>query len=768
MPPRDARFYLLGAHRQPLPANIAAHFIEHFTQPGDLVVDPFIASDAVARAALERGRRILATESNPLVAWATRAQATMPPAREIQAALARLSEIRKESETLRAYVEKLYASQCAQCGVAVTVDYFINRRDGEKNLLAEKIYTCASCGARRDAVTAGDRQRARDAAPRGLTLALLTQRLYADESAHTAQLKRLLEYYTPRNLNALATLTQKLDAEFRQDATRNLVMTLLLHALDVGSALYSASDALPARNIPSEFLEMNIWRALTNAARGLSERAPALRLATNAAQVVNSTLPAAFIGAGSARFLAEQAADAQAALILSSPARLDPTFWELSFLWARWLLGKNAAAPLEPLLETERHRWGWYGGALIKALDEATKLARHDARLVVAFPSGSHAVIEALVLAAAPAYALQAFAFRPREALQSATEFGALRGDYQALWQRAAPRADEPTLSDTALSATLRDTALRGALATLRARGEPVPFSWAHHGALAELARANVLRATLTREYRKGDNAFQFLRHQIDGGLKQGYAEELDHWQAQTRVLWFTRQNHAQQTSLAARVARRVRELLRAQERMTPEALDEKILADFTGLATPERELVDLSARACADLNETEWVWRDEDAAEWGARAQTRAAQLGAQLGYQVTQDAAPFEMIWRAEKIIPGSANGTVREERYYEDTYAFIFRARIELEELLIPRAAPLRGFIVLAETQVELTRYLLWRDPRWMKKLKQAGWEFLRARGFDELLRQPAATRHEFHLAWGLPPARAERQAQMELFE
>jgi hypothetical protein len=770
VPPRDAQFYLLRAHRQPLPANVAAYFIEKFTEPGDLVVDPFVASDAVVRAALERGRRILAAEVNPLVAWAARAQATMPAAREINAALARLAETRKDNETLRGYIEKLYAIQCAQCGESVIADSFVHVRDGDKTLLAEKIYTCAQCGARRDAVTEGDRHRALDAAPRGLTLPLLTQRLYADDPAHTPRLKRLLGYYTSRNLNALAVVTQKLDAEFRQDTVRQILVALLLHAMDVGTSLYASPNALPTREIPPEFVEVNIWRALESAARGLSQRAPALRLAPNVESVLKTTAPAALIAQGGARWLAEKVAGEQAALVLASPARLDPTFWELSFLWTRWLFGKNAAIPLEPLLDSERRRWGWYGGALTKVFEETARFMHCDARLVVAFPSGSHAMIEALALSAAVSFTLEDFAFRPADGLQTATEFGALRGEYQAIWRRshAATAAGESALSGEALSNAIRQTALRGALKVLRARGEPLAYSWVHHGALAELARENLLRDASKQSYRTNDNAFQFLHHEIDAGLKLGYIHELDHWQSKTRVLWLARQTHEMQAPLSTRVERQVREELRAAAHLTREALQDRILEEFPGLLTPERELVEIAARAYADWSESEWVWRARDEGEILSHARTQAAQLGARMGYEVVEDAAPFEMIWRVEKIIPGSATGAVSQERFYEDAYAFIFRARADLQDLIALRAAPLHGLVVLPETQVELTLHVLWRDPRWEKQLERAGWEFLRVRWLELLLNQPDATRPEFHLAWGLRPAWSERQEQLELFE
>ncbi len=774
IPNRDVQFYLLQGHRQPLPANLAAQFIETCTQPNDLIVDPFVASDAIVRAAIERGRRIIATDSNPIVAWATRAQATLPSARDIQAALARLADTRKEGETLRTFIEKLYASQCAQCGGAVTIDYFVWRTrephvGSEKFVMAEKVYACAQCGEQRADAAEADRQRARDAAPRGLAYHVLVQRLLADDPANTPHLKRFLERYTPRNLNALAAVTQKLDAEFRDDAARNTLAALMLHALDVGSSLYASPDAPPTREIPNEFIERNIWNALEHAARGLRERAAALRLTTNPAQVVNSAKAAAFVGQGGARALVENASNANATLILSSPARLDPTFWEMSFLWTRWLLGKNAAAPLEPLLSNENQRWGWYGKALTNAFGDVAKLASSNAQLVAAFPSGSHAMIEALFLAASPVFALQDFAFRPARGAVNSTEWGALRGDYQAVWQRA--DASVAALSTNALATKIRALSLQAAREILDARGEPLAYSWLHHAALAKLARENVLAEALQAKFREGDNAFQFLRHRMEEGFKEGFIHDIDQLQDKERVVWMNRAGDGGQgaeTDFVTRVESAAREILQTREKISVADLEDALLKRFGGLLTPEAELVELCARAYAEGIAGEWVTRVENESEWVARAHSLAVALGKHLDFQCVENAERFDLVWRAEKIIPASARGGVREEKIFEDAYAFLIRPRVDFQELLALRAAPLHGLVVLSETQVELTRERLRREPRWRKNLERAGWEFLRVPLMEVVLREDFATRPEFQLAWGLEPALLQGQEQLTLFE
>ena len=51
-------------------------------------------------------------------------------------------------------------------------------------------------------------------------------------------------------------------------------------------------------------------------------------------------------------------------------------------------------------------------------------------------------------------------------------------------------------------------------------------------------------------------------------------------------------------------------------------------------------------------------------------------AELGDHLDFRtIEDDSKRFDLIWRIEKIIPGSSSGLIREERLLEDAYAFVF---------------------------------------------------------------------------------------------
>src|SRR5581483_4711638 len=206
-------------------------------------------------------------------------------------------------------------------------------------------------------------------------------------------------------------------------------------------------------------------------------------------------------------------------------------------------------------------------------------------------------------------------------------------------------------------------------------------------------------------------------------------------------------------------------EILRARERLNTQELEKTISEKFAGLLTPEIELVELAAQAYADLNGEELVWRKENLDT--EQAISKLSALGNRFGYQVIPADEPFDLTWRVEKIIPQSARGSVQEQRIFEDMYGIAVRPRADFDAIVNNPASPLHGLLVIPEPQVALTRERLRRDPRWLKKLERAGWEFLRMPFVEQLLQETWTERPEFQLIWGLEPPIARGKEQMELF-
>ncbi|MGC8787886.1 MAG: hypothetical protein ACP5Q1_10715, partial [Anaerolineae bacterium] len=78
-------YFIPGTEADDL-SHVIAAYIEAYTEPNALVVDPFCQSPAIVTGALALGRRVVAVSFNPLDALRIRLALTSPPARELIAA----------------------------------------------------------------------------------------------------------------------------------------------------------------------------------------------------------------------------------------------------------------------------------------------------------------------------------------------------------------------------------------------------------------------------------------------------------------------------------------------------------------------------------------------------------------------------------------------------------------------------------------------------------------------------------------------------------
>jgi hypothetical protein len=86
------------------PHETIAFAIQHLSQPGDLVVDPFVGSGTAARESVVRGRRFIGFDVNPVAVKLAQLITSPPPLREVRSAFAR---VREETEELIASTYRL-------------------------------------------------------------------------------------------------------------------------------------------------------------------------------------------------------------------------------------------------------------------------------------------------------------------------------------------------------------------------------------------------------------------------------------------------------------------------------------------------------------------------------------------------------------------------------------------------------------------------------------------------------------------------------------
>ncbi len=761
IPDRDPpAYYPLRGHLRRTPAGVAAQYLAALTAPGDLVVDPFAGTSTIARVAASMGRRVIAVESNPLWSWLTRTMANLPAAAEINAALARLGDALKDDVPLRMHINRMYATVCAACHEPTPADYFLHVREAGP---VQRHYTCAACGETRDdPATEDDLHRAAAFDAHGLHYHIAFARVVPAENQHADRIRKMLDLYTPRNLDALVTLTTKIDALFRQPLERDILLLLLLHVLDRGTSFYvhPAPDAPAQLTVHKQFVEFNLWREMEAAARALGESAPdpIAGLVDTTAEALSA--PSAFVGRGSAKALLRTVPEQSAALVLTAPPVRRLAIWTLSYFWAAWILGRPAAEPLVAALDPHKTepQWErrWYFDMMVGAMDAVAKLLRLDAHAVFLFGETGHDAIESLLLAAAGARLnLEAFVFQPRLGDAPRREFDAIAGDYRIDFVRRKV-APLQILAEPQLAEKIRTAALAAGREVLTRRGEPLAYSWVHHAALVRAFREGYLAQLMSANTKLPPP--RFVSFAMREGLTEGYAHDLDHFQAPDQFVWL---RHIPQESddgpprveppLLDRVDDAVCEILATHRSMAVEELQDRMYEAFHGDLTPEAGLIELCAEAYADRDDGTWHWRSQDLAREKAHALALLERLGERLEYRIGRSVAAFDVVW----------------ERDGEMAHGFVWRDRARLDELRQMLVAPAHGGLIVPETQVALARERIRRLPLLAEAFREAGWDVIRVPYVEKLLEADKIERNDVLLITGLIPPVAGERTQLELF-
>ena len=101
------------------PHDAIRQYIQHYTQPGDLVLDPFCGSGGTALAALMEGRKAIAIDRSPAATFITKNYCTPVDPAELQAAFGELAR------KVKPEMDWLYETRCDRCGGVATTAYTV-------------------------------------------------------------------------------------------------------------------------------------------------------------------------------------------------------------------------------------------------------------------------------------------------------------------------------------------------------------------------------------------------------------------------------------------------------------------------------------------------------------------------------------------------------------------------------------------------------------------------------------------------------------------
>lgn len=119
------------------PWNVFAALIEHYTQPGDVILDPFCGGGVTVVEGLRLGRRVVGVDLNPLATYVT----------EMEVRPLDLESFRRCYERVEAGVSdricRFYGTTCATCSADDAVCDWIRWKRSE---IIEIRYFCQKCG----------------------------------------------------------------------------------------------------------------------------------------------------------------------------------------------------------------------------------------------------------------------------------------------------------------------------------------------------------------------------------------------------------------------------------------------------------------------------------------------------------------------------------------------------------------------------------------------------------------------------------------------
>lgn len=152
---KNSAIYNAHSYHTKVPPEGIVRFIIHYTEPGDLILDPFCGTGMTGVAAISEGRHAVLADISSVASFIAYNYCTPL---DVQKFIATEKQIRKELETLTAW---LYETKCAICGRRSTVEYTVWSEElhcprcshsfplwdvSVRNRVIHKKFNCPTCG----------------------------------------------------------------------------------------------------------------------------------------------------------------------------------------------------------------------------------------------------------------------------------------------------------------------------------------------------------------------------------------------------------------------------------------------------------------------------------------------------------------------------------------------------------------------------------------------------------------------------------------------
>lgn len=490
----------------PPSGDLVAAEIEARTATGDIVLELHGRGGWVARSAVDRLRRAYTIESSALTGLLAELVLRPPDLRHLDATMAALANASRGGTGLRSSIEQAFQTSCPDCGNPARIEELV--WEAEADVPARRLVRCPHCRVPRGelrpvALSPEDRARARAIAAESTARDQLLGRFPVPTPDHPLP-GELLDLYTPRALDAIAALLDRIEGDLRAPSIQAALRLALVHCIlpasrlnawqgRIGSPRVSGGHLRSA--IPRQHRERDLWSLFEEgfrAVRAFVQRmdgTPAgyhharygrdlAALLDGSANVVlaHGSITDPRIAPRLPANAGGRAASRVRLVLTQPPLHWTPESLGFAYLATALVLGYDAAAtlPLDGLFGAiPRSEWEWDAAALRRSLGVVREVLAPDGRVVLLLdPTGQGGLVAGVLggvgaglrlsdalLAEAGDQITGTLEFRPPDAPDDEDR------SYPDL---PAPDPDAP-FSLRAVRSAVTDSAV----AALKARGEP-------------------------------------------------------------------------------------------------------------------------------------------------------------------------------------------------------------------------------------------------------------------------------------------------------
>ncbi|MCJ7694353.1 MAG: hypothetical protein MUO40_02910 [Anaerolineaceae bacterium] len=721
----------------PLPPGMIQKWIENQVPKGSWVLDPFGNSPTLALELARAGYRVLVTANNPINSFMLSILAQSPSKQVFLEALSLIAQSSFGEQNLEQYIRSLYAVRCTQCNKPLEATSFLWQKDEEFPYAF--IGMCPYCGKEGEQTLSLEAKATLPSLPSlGLHHARALESVVSIDDPLRPQLETALSFYLPRPLVILQLMVNKLPLLDIPDNQKDLLQALLLSACDYGNSLWSYPFTKSRRRqltVPPIYEERNLWHALIDSVDLWADMGSAISLKAWPDHPPLSGGISLFKGRFRELDPLPEKDFIQA--VVAIPPRPNQAFWTLSAVWTGWLFGKSAVSPIKSTLSRQRNDWSWHTNALYSVFELFHGNVSSETPFFMLILESEHNFVSAGTLAAAST------GFELRSIAQAGES-----DITQCIWAGSArtPQPFDPMV--------FHDCGKQAGITFLTKRAEPSSYEGLHTAILAGLCKAHILGDTygafkdpiLTELYRHTDSIILDTDYFIRFG---GGTASLD-----SGLFWLTNPQDLDE-SLSDRIEKTIRDRLQGIQVVKDEEIQELVNNLFTGMLTPERELVQICLESYADpkIDETRsWILRDNESEEHRkqdiAEIISKLNDIARVLNYKMIEEDGSIKWYSEGEEAV-----------------YSLFVTTNAMISRFLYSQNPTPKKIIILPGSRANLLAVKLKHNP-YFQKIIDENYQIIKFRQLRSIHENPLLTRELWDILIKDDPPELDA-AQLSLF-